>query len=340
MSFNIQSLKTNINYSLIEQKALNYHSKQFGIYLFHELEEKDLLSENIICHVSFEFFENPVLPDMIFNLEKREISVFMNNKQIVVYKENKDLILNQELAEAQVLFLKLKKHKSALSTIYESVKYRLDVFHLITEEYVEIEEKIKEEKELQEIEKQKAIQIEQELLLKKKKEEKKRLEEERIKEEMKIKTEEEKWNCLKQNIMDNVIQFSNTKTTTVKLDVSGLMSYSFDNENRIVILKEVTSSFNSNKKYTHIFKYDVGTKLAYYSMNNEPQDIENLYMSIDCSHEFKQLCDTLKDYLDRKIDIDEDLLKEIQKASIIQNNVIDINKEKGKFEPFKKTHIE
>lgn len=129
--------------------------------------------------------------------------------------------------------------------------------------------------------------------------------------------------------------------TEVKVDVTGLMQFSIDYSNKCLIIIENTHGMLSsanNKK--HVFKYYVDTKKYVYTMNNESLSYQDLYMSTNCSVAYKKACDIMIHTLDEIIVMDNDLKEQLQKISIIENDVIDKDAINGKFIPFKKTHIE
>lgn len=128
-----------------------------------------------------------------------------------------------------------------------------------------------------------------------------------------------------------------SKTTDVKLNTSGKCTLSKDEKNKMIILTEVFKEFDKPVTTTK-FMYDIELKKTHFVVNEKQQDINDLFLSLDCSLSFKKDCDLIKTVLDDAIVIDTDVLLRLREASVFENDCV--SNEKTGFNPFKKTNIE
>lgn len=126
-------------------------------------------------------------------------------------------------------------------------------------------------------------------------------------------------------------------STEVKLDTSGTITVESDFKTHKIVIRESTVRFNSSEKFNHVLLYDTIIKKPIYTMNDTVLPIQEIYVSLDCSIEYKKACETMIKVLDEIIDTDERTLEKLR-STIVPNDAVE--EYNGKFNAFKKTTIE
>ena len=129
-----------------------------------------------------------------------------------------------------------------------------------------------------------------------------------------------------------------TKHTVVKMDAHGTITLYQDTENKRIRLEEVVKSFSGKGDITHTYVYDTILKHKSYTVNGKHIEEQNIYVSLDCSVDFKRAIDTMSQVLDELIDDVDPAIHERLDSLFVPNDVLNDNKEV--FNNFKKTTVE